>query len=1174
MADRGGPANYAGINYQNQVTALYLGRMLDLTERSHSERVVSVGVETKNIVDDICVTFADGHRAFIQAKLTLQTSGKPWRTLWHNFEKQLDSDFEELDRLILVLGTPGKLGETLKTISCDAVGSLDTNDFIRRLNSQQMLRMEKICSVMSAAAIGKEYWRHLFSKLDVHLWQQDAMKRDYAPMWLPPSNVPKTVLFDHLASYVLEGATQRVTFTAGSLRDRLRKTYSVNLEEPTSWGSDVYRRFIKDTFRVELPGTSIVHQIDETFPWPVCRRYVAKQMRDFDDETPRSAMHLQDDNVEIAAFPREGLDRVVLTGGPGLGKSVLTKVLSRQLVEDGLLPVLVEVTSFCDEATSLLKYLNETVNDKHGTAINWARAAETDVLVLIIDGLDEVDASSRLRTLRELETFSSRYPRTPWLMTVRDAAALSLPTSATCIEVQPLDDQHIEAVYRYYRPGDEGAYRTFSRLLDSRPDMQRFARIPLFLSLMATTTSSATELLRGRSDILESYLDILFRPEAYKASRQSIVDPSELRLIAQHAAAAALKSGGIGLSSALLTASIRSCTSGMAASAVIDQLVSCGVISRTGPGRFSFPFPIIQEYLASCEYSAADIDELIAIVDTAVQRPWVQTLQFVLETLEQGDEVAGKILSGQEDAFSTKLRLLARCVSNGMNVSMELRERIAVRLAALWCHPSFRMREQIGELIGDAFCVPLVPEIECQLTNRNLLHCGSGRVVERQENPELTKVILSQMLDGDIEYFFHLHELERPVRKISEEAYILLLDRVRREDTTDKLVQPVAALIAQLDGSRISKSAINEVINDEGLPLPIRLSSISLCPEFSSSIGESVITRCLLGQDNSNVDSMVKILLKTKEASANLSSYLRSEKISEDRGFEIIDAVWRIASKTGVQTLVRESELRGSFEMRCFVYLAAGGDSAAMFQLADNASQLTLETLGAAIRLLGHYRREDLAQAMADSLEGRILNPNERVRLVVDVCIGMTSKYEMLGWHSGSLTLTPLHPGIVRFLPILRDWSELNDYEPVDALVLDTHLAQLGDESAQKRLVQRIVTVLDSPDTTSEYDRASGDIGHALTVMTSRRIILENATIRRIIEETGFNGKSAAFNAIAAQGTELALSQLLQYHNNVSDVYLQGILLDHVETLATRFGITIFRNNGKLQVEEVSRQTI
>ena len=894
MADRGGPANYAGINYQNYVAALYLGRMLDPTDRCDSERVVSVGVETGNEVDDICVTFADAHREFIQAKLSLRASGKAWRALWHQLAKQLDADIHDCDRLVLTLGAPGSLGETIKAISNHAVASTDADDFMSRLNSAQASRLRQIKAATSADPTERDYWRYLFSRLDVNLWQQDALKRDYAPIWLPSSNTAKTVLFDYLVSLVQEGATQRTTFTARFLRDRLRTTYSINLDDPSHWGSNIYRQFIKDTSRIELPGTSIVREIDDSFPWPACRRFVANQRRDFDDETPRSVWGIQEDHIEISAFPMEGLDRVVLTGGPGLGKSVLTKVLSRMLVEEDLLPALIPVTSFCDSGTSLLGYLDKFVNTKHGVAINWTRAAETDVLVLIVDGLDEVDATSRLQVFRALEVFSSRYPRTPWLMTVRDAAALPLPTNAICIEVLPLDDQHIEAVFRFYRPGDDAGYEIFARMLHSRPDIQRFARIPLFLALMATAPDSGEELPRRRGDILESYLHILFRPEAYKPSIQPAVDPSDLRVIAQHAAAAALKSGGIGISNSLLIKATKSHDPRMGGTAVTDQLVACGVILQSGPGHFSFPFPIIQEYLASCEYSAEDIDELLSMVEASIQRPWVQTLQFVLETVEHGDEVAARIMDGQDDAFSTKLRLLARCVSNGMGVSMELRKRIAVRLASVWCHPSYKIQEQAGELIADSFCMPLVPQVKRQLCNRYLLHLGSGRIIERHNNPTLTKAIFAQMLEGNIEHFFHLHELENSVRAISGHAYNLLIERVKRDQESHGVVQSVSMLIKALDGSKIHRSVLDEAIGDEGLPLGVRLGALLLSLDASTLVASSLVERGLLGKEEYNATTAVAVLLKFDGSASGLCSYLDSANLSEERGFEIIDAVWRI----------------------------------------------------------------------------------------------------------------------------------------------------------------------------------------------------------------------------------------------------------------------------------------
>ena len=92
--------------------------------------------------------------------------------------------------------------------------------------------------------------------------------------------------------------------------------------------------------------------------------------------------------------------------------------------------------------------------------------------------------------------------------------------------------------------------------------------------------------------------------------------------------------------------------------------------------------------------------------------------------------------------------------------------------------------------------------------------------------------------------------------------------------------------------------------------------------------------------------------------------------------------------------------------------------------------------------------------------------------------------------------------------------------------------------------------------------------------MTSRRISLENALVSRVIKESGFNSKSAAYSAIAARGTAAALSQLLEAHNNVTDFHVQGMLLDLIETLTARLGITIFKNNGKLNLGSTSGETI
>ena len=185
------------------------------------------------------------------------------------------------------------------------------------------------------------------------------------------------------------------------------------------------------------------------------------------------------------------------------------------------------------------------------------------------------------------------------------------------------------------------------------------------------------------------------------------------------------------------------------------------------------------------------------------------------------------------------------------------------------------------------------------MNNRYLLHLGSGRVIERNDNPQLTKKIFAQMLDGDINHFFHLYELEKPLRTISEQAYDLLLSRIRRDQTSDNVIQSVSMLINRLDGSKIPKRLLNEVINDGTLPLGIRLSTLSLNLETSTSIAEPLITRGLLGEDESNVTTAVEVLLKLHGSPVRLSAYLQRGDISDERGFEIIDAVWRVALQDG-----------------------------------------------------------------------------------------------------------------------------------------------------------------------------------------------------------------------------------------------------------------------------------
>src|SRR5882724_5039094 len=106
MAESGGPTTQSGILYQNSIAALYLGRMLDETPRHAHEQVVEVRLEAPTHVDDIVVSYQDGHQAYIQAKENIQKQGKIWREVWQKFYSQFTSNLfdQHRDRLVLHLG--------------------------------------------------------------------------------------------------------------------------------------------------------------------------------------------------------------------------------------------------------------------------------------------------------------------------------------------------------------------------------------------------------------------------------------------------------------------------------------------------------------------------------------------------------------------------------------------------------------------------------------------------------------------------------------------------------------------------------------------------------------------------------------------------------------------------------------------------------------------------------------------------------------------------------------------------------------------------------------------------------------------------------------------------------------------------------------------------------------
>src|SRR5260370_11345183 len=138
MVEAGGPATQTGIWYQNSITALYLGDLLDLKKRPARERVIEVRVEAPSDVDDIIALYADGRRHWIQAKIDLAARGASWSGLWGAFKRQyLGSSFKPEDTLVLILGEHTALAASIRECCERAISAENRQEWESRLTNHQ-----------------------------------------------------------------------------------------------------------------------------------------------------------------------------------------------------------------------------------------------------------------------------------------------------------------------------------------------------------------------------------------------------------------------------------------------------------------------------------------------------------------------------------------------------------------------------------------------------------------------------------------------------------------------------------------------------------------------------------------------------------------------------------------------------------------------------------------------------------------------------------------------------------------------------------------------------------------------------------------------------------------------------------------------------------------------------
>ncbi|MDJ0658055.1 MAG: NACHT domain-containing protein [Crocosphaera sp.] len=238
--------------------------------------------------------------------------------------------------------------------------------------------------------------------------------------------------------------------------------------------------------------------------------------------------------------------KLVIIGDPGSGKSLLMKWIALNYAENklnlpGKVVVLLELHRLNDLSLSIEEQLIEILKRNHFPKANQfvQQALKNGQLILLFDGLDEVNGANRSQIVQSIKDFLDTYEQCQWVITCRTRAYQNEfdTLSDRTLEVVEFSDQEVQQFLQSWKMPPEKSVDQLIQTLRDRPRIMELARNPLLLTIIAYLYADTPFILPySRGEFYEKATDILLEKWDEQKGLVNSYKARDKRLILRHLA--------------------------------------------------------------------------------------------------------------------------------------------------------------------------------------------------------------------------------------------------------------------------------------------------------------------------------------------------------------------------------------------------------------------------------------------------------------------------------------------------------------------------------------------------------------------------------------------------------------------------------------------------------------